>query len=423
LQRGVKWWEVFRDVRLNAYEEQMAAKNHSLRKAAETYLAARSLVTAAHSDLEPSVGISATPTHTQLSHHKPNSSSSTKHAYNDLLLAGTASWEPDFWGAIRRSIEASQANAQASAAQMAAVQLSLEAELATDYFQLRGLDSDTKLLNTTVENLERQFALTKNRKGGGVATDADVAQAETQLHQVRAQLVDVQASRAVYEHAIGTLIDQDLSKFEIPLLPLGEVLPKIPYGVPSELLERRPDIAEQERLTAAANAQIGVARAAFYPSIILGGSGGFESTHGGTWLQGPSSLWSLGLQLSQVLFDGGKRRALSDQAQHLYEAQAETYRETVCEAFRDVEDDLSQLRIYAEEQQVQESAVASAQKSFDISNQRYKGGVATYLEVLTAENALLSSQRSVVSLQSRRYALSVQLIRALGGGWSTTRLP
>jgi NodT family efflux transporter outer membrane factor (OMF) lipoprotein len=295
--------------------------------------------------------------------------------------------------------------------------------MAADYFQLRGLDAQTKLLTATVADLENQLDLTQRRLAGGVATAADVAQARTQLETVRAQLVDIGVARAQFEHAIGTIANLNLSDFSIPSSPLDLALPKVPVGVPSQLLERRPDIAAVERQAAAANEQIGIAVSAFYPSINLGGAGGFESTNPGTWIQGPSSLWSLGAQAAELLFDAGQRRALTDQARHNYEAQVAGYRNTVFLAFNDVEDQLSGLRILEQESGAEQRAVASAQNSFDLSNQRYKGGVTSYLEVLTAENTLLDNQRTAIDLETRQFVASVGLVRALGGGWEVTQLP
>ena len=243
---------------------------------------------------------------------------------------------------------------------MANLDLSLQAEMAADYFQLRGLDSEIKLLKATVVDLEHQLDLTQRRLKGGVATQADVSQAETQLETVRAQLVDVSVGRAQFEHAVGTIANYNLPDFSIPFSPLDLSLPKVPIGVPSQLLERRPDIASAERLTAAANARIGVAVAAFYPTISLGGTGGFESTHIGTLFQGPSALWSLGAQATELLFDAGQRRALTDQARQQYEAQVSAYRNTVIQAFQDVEDNLSTLRILDQETVVEQRAVAAA---------------------------------------------------------------
>jgi len=295
--------------------------------------------------------------------------------------------------------------------------------MAADYFELRGLDSETKLLNATIADLERQLDLAQRRLAGGVATEADVAQARTQLETVRAQLVDVGVARAQLEHAIGTLAGAQIATFSIPPSPLDLQLPKVPVGVPSQLLQRRPDIAAAERRAAAANAQIGIAVSAFYPNISLTGGGGFESLNAGTWIQGPSALWSLGAQAAQLLFDAGQRRALTSEARHAYEAQAAGYRETVFHAFNDVEDQLSSLRILEQESGVEQRAVASAQHSFDISNQRYKGGVTGYLEVLTAEAALLQNQRTAISLQTRQFVSSVGLVRSLGGGWDASQLP
>ncbi len=418
-----KWWEIYNDPQLNKLEDLIATNNPSLRSAVETYLAARDQITAARSALYPSLSAGPSYVHNKLSENRPLSVAGSPNQFNDLVLAGQASWEPDFFGRIRRTVEAARANTQASAADVATVDLALHAEMASAYFQLRGLDSQARLLQVTVTNLEQQLALTQRLLDGGVATAVDVAQAQTQLETVRAQLVDVGQARAQFEHAIGTIADLDLSTFSIAPLPLDGPLPKVPLGVPSQLLERRPDIAAAERRTAAANEQIGIAVSAFYPTISLGGTGGFESSHGGTWIQGPSSLWSLGAQATELLFDAGLRHALTDQARHAYEAQAASYRNTVILAFQDVEDQLSSLRILEQESGVEQKAVASAQHSFDLSNQRYKGGVTSYLEVLTAEATLLQDQRTAIDLETRQFVSSVGLVRALGGGWDATQLP
>jgi NodT family efflux transporter outer membrane factor (OMF) lipoprotein len=343
--------------------------------------------------------------------------------YNDFSVTGQASWEPDLWGRIRRTVEAAHENAQASAADMANVNLSLQATMATDYFQLRGLDAQIKLLNATIKDQESQHDLTQRRLKGGVATEVDVAQARTLLETTRAQLVDVGVARAQYEHAVGTIADYKLPTFSIPFSPLDGPLPKIPLGVPSQLLERRPDIAAAERHAAAANAQIGIAVSAFYPTISLGASGGFESTHFGTWIQGPSALWTLGGQATQLLFDAGQRHAVTDQARHTYEAQVSAYKSAIFLAFNDVEDQLSGLRILEQETGAEQKAVDSARHSYDVSSQRYKGGVTSYLEVLTAETTLIQNQRTAVDLQTRQFVDSVALVRSLGGGWDVTELP
>ncbi|MGA3263407.1 MAG: efflux transporter outer membrane subunit [Terracidiphilus sp.] len=426
-----KWWEIYQDPQLNQLEERISPNgqpnNQALRQALENYLAARDQVTAARATLYPTLSAGTSVSRQTISTNGYSFSPVKPVTYNVFALSGQASWEPDFWGRIRRTVEAARENAQANAADVAIVDLSLHAEMASDYFELRGLDAQIKLLKATVEDLERQLDLTQRRLAGGVATEVDVAQARTQLETVRAQLIDVGVARAQYEHAIGTIANLKLTDFSIPPSPLdqtqGLVLPAVPVGVPSQLLERRPDIAAAERRTAAANAQIGIAVSAFYPTITLGGAGGFESTHAGNWIQGPGALWSLGAQATELLFDAGQRHALTGQVRHAYEAQVSAYKNTIFLAFNDVEDQLSSLRILEQESAVEDRAVAAAQHSFDLSNQRYKGGVASYLEVLTAEATLLQNQRTAIGLQTRQFVSSVGLVRALGGGWDTGQLP
>ena len=336
-----KWWEIYQDPQLNSLEERIDSNNVQFRQAMETYLAARDQVSAARANLYPTLSAGPSISRDRISANRPLAARRAASDYDDFAIAGQASWEPDFWGRIRRTVEQARANAQASAADAANVGLTLHAEMATDYFALRGLDSQIKLLTATVADLERQLDLTQRRFAGGVATAVDVAQAQTQLETVRAQLVDVGVARAQYEHAIGTIANYNLPGFSIPPSPLDLTLPKVPLGVPSQFLQRRPDIATAERLTAAANAQIGIAVSAFYPTITLSGAGGFESANPGTWIQGPSSLWSLGARPAELLFDAGQRHALTDAARHSYEAQADGYRNTVFQAFEDVEDQLS----------------------------------------------------------------------------------
>jgi len=418
-----KWWEIYQDPQLNQLEERIATNNVQLKQALETYLAARDQVRAARANLYPTLSASVSPEAGKYSANEPLWNKANPTTYTDLTIAGQASWEPDFWGRIRRTVEQARANAQATAAEAANVDLTLHAELATDYFALRGLDSEIKLLTTTVADLQHQLDLTQRLFAGGVDTAVDVAEARTQLETVRAQLVDLGVARAQYEHAVGTIANLNLSGFSIPPSPLDLALPKVPLGVPSQLLERRPDIAAQERLAAAANEQIGIQISAFYPTITLSATGGFQSTNPGTWIQGPSSFWTLGAQAAQLLFDAGQRHALTDAARHSYEAQADGYRNTVFQAFEDVEDQLASLRILEQETQVEQSAVDAAQQSFNLSNMRYKGGVTSYLEVLTAEQTLLNDQVTAINLESRQFASSVSLVRALGGGWDVTQLP
>jgi NodT family efflux transporter outer membrane factor (OMF) lipoprotein len=418
-----KWWEIYQDPQLNKLEDRIATDNVQLKQALETYLAVREQVAAARAGLFPQVSAGSTVEGEKYSSNQPLFNKLNETIYANYVIQGQATWEPDFWGRIRRTVEQARATAQASAAQAAGVDLTLHAEMATDYFALRGLDSQSKLLTDTVADLERQLDLTQRRFHGGVATQVDVEQAETQLETVRAQLADIGVARAQFEHAIGTIANFDLSGFTIPPSPLDLQLPKVPVGVPSQLLERRPDIAAVERQTAAANAQIGIAISAFYPTITLGATGGFQSTRLGTWIQGPSSIWTLGGQAAELLFDAGQRHALTEQARHNYEAQADGYRNTIFQAFDDVDDQLAALRVLQEESTVEQRAVDAAHRSFDLSNNRYKGGVTSYLEVLTAEQTLLQDEVTAINIESRQFAASVSLIRALGGGWDVTQLP
>jgi NodT family efflux transporter outer membrane factor (OMF) lipoprotein len=418
-----KWWEIYNDPELNRLEERIATTNVQLKQAFENYLAARDQVAVARANFYPQVSAVVNPEGIKYSANAPLFNKANETTYSEYTLEGQATWEPDFFGRIRRTVEQARANAQFNAALMANLDLALQAELATDYFELRGLDSQTRLLTATVADLESQLELTQQRLAGGVATAVDVAQAQTQLETVRAQLVDVGVARAQFEHAIGTIANYDIATFRLPPAPLDLPLPRVPVGVPSQLLERRPDIAAAERQVAAANAQIGIAISAFYPNITLGAQGGFQSASPGTWIQGPSTIWTLGAQAAQLLFDAGQRHALTDQARHLYEAQVNGYRNTVFQAFNDVEDQLSALRVLEQESEVEQRAVASAQHSLDLSNQRYKGGVTSYLEVLTAEQTLLSDQSTAISLTTRQFAASVSLVRSLGGGWDVTQLP
>jgi NodT family efflux transporter outer membrane factor (OMF) lipoprotein len=418
-----KWWEVYNDPQLNALEDQISGQNQNLRAATENYLAARDQVRIARADFFPTLNGSASGERAKVSSHRPLVPAGAGTQYTDLQLGGQASWEPDLWGRIRRNVEASRESAQANAADLANLDLVLHAELATDYFELRGLDSDARLLERAVADYQHQLELNQQLVKGGLATEVVVAQALTQLETTRAQLVDVNQARNRFEHAIATLVNKEAREVTLQPAPLDQELPPIPVGVPSQLIERRPDIAATERRTAEANARIGIAVGAYYPNVVIGGGGGFESTNIGTLIQGPSALWSLGAQATQILFDAGRRRAVTEQARHLYEADAATYRATVLSAFNEVEDRLSDLRILDQETTTEQRAVAAAQHSLDLSNQRYRGGVTNYLEVLVAETALLTNQRTLTDLKARQFAASVGLVRALGGGWDTTQLP
>ena len=419
-----QWWELYGDPQLNALEAKVAVSNQTLRAAFEQYQSAREQVRVARSQYYPTLSAGPSIGRTRESYNAPNTiRNSTDYQFNTFSIAGQAQWEPDLWGQVRRTVEEARANGQASAAMLANVDLSVRAELAADYFEMRGLDSQKQLLDNTVQSYEQYLQLTQVRFKGGVATESDVALAQTQLETTRAQDIDVGVARAQYEHAIATLIGTPASLFSLPAMPLGEQIPPIPIGVPSQLLERRPDIAAAERQTDAENAQIGIAITAYYPNISLNGSGGFLSGNPGTWIQGPSEMWSLGASAVELLFDAGRRHAITQQARDAYEQQVANYRQTVLSAFQDVEDNLAAIRILDQESAQQEAAVAAAERSLAISTNRYKGGVTTYLEVLTAQTTQLSNQRSQADIATRQFVASVQLIRALGGGWDTSQLP
>jgi NodT family efflux transporter outer membrane factor (OMF) lipoprotein len=418
-----KWWEIYGDQELNSLEETIAVSNQNLKVAYQEYMSARDLVRQARSQLFPTVAVQPTGSRTQLSQNRPNVFPTTKSQYSDTVLPAELSYEVDLWGQVRRTIESSRENAQASAGDLENVSLSLHSELAFDYFSLRGLDLQKQLLDATVVDFEKALQLTQARYHGGVASDVDVAQAETQLETTRAQDIETGVARAQFEHAIAVLSGQNASTFSIPPAPLTASPPQLPLGVPSELLERRPDIAAAERRVASANAQIGIATAAYYPQISLSASGGLESTAIGALFQGPSTLWSVGGSAFETVLDGGRRRAVTQQARDNHEATVASYRENVLEAFQQVEDNLAALRLLDQELTTQQVAVASARRSVDLSTARYKRGITTYLEVLTAQSIALSDERTAADLMTRRMTASVQLIKALGGGWDRTQLP
>ena len=418
-----KWWEVFHDGQLNALEERINVSNQSLKSAQAQFEQARAAVRINRSFQYPTVTGGVNVTEYRLSTNRPNGRLASSSTYTDLQLPVDASYELDVWGRVRKTVEAARANAQASAADLENVSLSLHAELASDYFQLRALDTEEDLLNSTVAAYQKALELTQNRYSGGVASQVDVAQAQTQLETTRAQAIDLGVQRAQFEHAIAVLIGQPASSFALPPLTMTLAPPVIPVGMPSELLERRPDIAGNERRMAAANAQIGIARAAYFPTITLNGSGGFEGSSITTWFNGPSGFITAGASAVETLFDAGRRHAISDQAKAVFNQSAANYQQSVLGAFQEVEDSLAALRLLEGEAKTQDAAVASSQQSLSLSNNRYKGGVATYLEVITAQSIALTDQRVAVEIAGRRMTAAVSLIKALGGGWNASDLP
>jgi NodT family efflux transporter outer membrane factor (OMF) lipoprotein len=418
------WWEIFQDPQLNALEAQVNVSNQNLKAAEAQYTQARALLRYYRADLFPTV--TANPSATRIktsSNRPPHSSTFNGITYNDFQIPFELSYELDVWGRVRRTVEEYHDQAQASAADLAAVNLSMHSQLALYYFQARLLDAEEQLLNSTVTQYEQALALIQSRYAGGIASDVEVQQAETQLETTRAQAIDVGVARAQYEHAAAVLVGKPPAEFSLAPLPLTMPPPEIPVGLPSQLLERRPDIAAAERRMAAANAQIGVAKAAYYPNISLGAAGGFESSAITTLISGPSALWSVGGSALFTVFDVGRRRAASDQAIAGYDQTVANYRQTVLTGFQQVEDNLAALRILEREAQVQDKAVTAAQKYLELSITRYKGGVTSYLEVTTAQTAALSDELTAVNILGRRMVDAVILVEALGGGWNSSEIP
>ena len=414
-----KWWQIYEDPILDTLADQVSVSNQSLAQAEAQFRQARALVAQARAGYFPVVDLSASSTRARAA----ATSGQARGAATVNNLSLDASWEPDLWGRVRRTVESNVASAQASAADVEAIRLSLQAELAQNYFALRALDAQQQLLEDTVKAFEGSLKLTQNRYNAGVVARVDVVQAESQLRTTQAQALDTRVSRAQLEHAIAVLIGKAPAEFSIAPARLAAAPPIIPVTVPSELLERRPDIAAAERRVASANAQIGVAQAAYFPSLTLSGSAGFLSSSLGRILSTPARFWSLGADLAQTLFDAGARRARTEQAIAAYDATAAAYRQTVLTGFQEVEDNLAALRILEQEAAVQAEALAGARLSAELALNQYKAGTVSYLNVITAQTTALASERTSVDVQARRLAASVLLIRALGGGWSADALP
>jgi NodT family efflux transporter outer membrane factor (OMF) lipoprotein len=416
-----KWWETLGDPQLNTLEEQVTISNQNVAAAFANFMAARALVREARAQYFPTASVGASITRQR--QVSASSSGPVGTTFNEYSLPFDASWTPDLWGRVRNTVRANVANAQASAADLENTRLTAQAELAVDYFQLRGQDALKQLLDSTVVAYEESLKLTKALYETGIDSDESVAQAETQLETARALDTNLGILRSQYEHAIALLAGQPASSFSIAVEPLKTPPPAIPFGVPSQLLERRPDIAASERLMAQANAQIGVARAAYFPTLTLGASFGFQSTSGSSWLTWPSRIWSVGPAISETIYDGGLRRATVEQFRAQYDQTVANYRNTVLTAFQQVEDNLSALRILSQEIQEQDTAIASAQRSLNLATDRYRLGIDPYLNVITAQTTLFSNQQTAVNLRIEQIVDSVQLIEALGGGWDSSTLP
>jgi len=427
IPRG-KWWEIYNDPQLNDLEEQVNISNQNVLAAAAQYREARDAVRVARSSLFPTATASPSVTRQRIIATAPGQSVSgtpTKTANTETLydLPVDISYQADVWGNIRRSVTAAYANAQASFADLENARLSYQAQLAEFYFELHGQDGDIDLLERSVKLYGDYLKLTQDRFQFGVASGLDVAQAKTQLDTTRAQLIDLYVERTQFEHAIAILIGKPPADLTIAPMVLKTLPPAVPIGVPSALLERRPDIAASERQMAAANEQIGIAKSAYFPAVLLSASGGFEATKLSQWLNASSAIWSAGMQLAETLFDAGKRRAQLDSARAAYDVTVANYRQTSLTAFQQVEDELAALRVLEQEATTTDAAVADAQDELSISTDQYKAGTATYLQVITAQTFLLQNEKSAVDILTRRMTASVLLIEALGGGWDASQLP
>jgi len=421
---GGNWWEIFQDSQLNALEQQINVSNQNLKAALAQYQQSRAVLRYNRADYYPTLTAGPSANRERYSANRsPRNPTFNGITFNDFTVPVDLSYQTNAFGRVSKNVEFYREQAQASAGDLAVVNLSIHATLAIDYFAARTLDAEEKLLNDTVTQYEQALQLNEDRYRGGLASEVEVEQARTILETTRAQAVDVGVARAQYEHAVAVLLGKPPADFTLPPLPLTTPPPPIPVGVPSELLERRPDIAAAERRVAAANAQIGLARLAYYPTLNLAGEGGFNSGSIGTLFQGPSAIWSVGASSLMTLFDVGRRRALNDEAKSAYDSTVASYRETVLTAFQQVEDEVAALRILEHEAGVQTKAVQAAQQSLDLSVTRYEGGVTSYLEVITAQNAALSDELTAVNILGRRMTNAVQLIQALGGGWDRTTLP
>jgi len=417
------WWTLFGDAQLNALEQQVDVSNQNLKSAEARFEQARALIKVQQSQRSPTVTVGPSITTNRDSATYAEATAKTSSQFGNFSLPFDVSYEVDAWGRVKHSIEAARNEAQATEADLETLRLSYHAELAYDYFELRSADAEQKLLDDTVVAYQKALDLTENRFEGGVAAGAEVAQAKTQLEATKTQDADIAVRRAQFEHAVAVLTGQSPAALSLAPLPLTEEPPAIPVGLPSQLLERRPDIAASERRVAEANEQVGIAHAAFFPQIMLGALLGLEGQSIGDWLNWPSRFWAVGPSVLQTVFDGGRRRATQQASEFDYDATVATYRETALDAFQQVEDNLAALRVLEKETTTQKAAVAAAEQSLALSTNRYTGGLVTYLEVVTAQSAALANERTAVDILRRRMDASVLLIKALGGGWDSSKLP
>jgi NodT family efflux transporter outer membrane factor (OMF) lipoprotein len=421
-----KWWEIYNDPELNALEEQLNSNNQNIKQSFENFMEARTLIAQARSQLYPTVGTTPAYERARTSGNVGTSSvngTNSGQTTNLFTLPAEVSWEPDLWGRVRNTIRESQYNAQLSAADLENVRLTEQASLAAYFFELRGQDALQRLFDETIEADQKTVQLTRDRYETGVDDLISFVQAQNALQNAEAEGTNLGIARAQFEHAIAVLIGTTPSSFSVPVKPLNAIPPPVPVGVPSQLLERRPDISASERAMAAANAQIGIATAAYYPNLTLTAEAGFETSAIKNLLTWPSRFWSVGPSLSETIFDAGLRRATVNQYVAVYNADVAGYRQTVLTAFQQVEDNLAAERILFKQIQQQQEAVLSAQKYLELALARYETGVDLYLNVLVAQTTLLSNQQQLASLRTQSMTASVQLVEALGGGWDASQLP
>ena len=418
-----KWWSMFGDPQLDELANQVGGANLDVQRAEAEFRRMRALVEAARAGLWPTVAFDAGFTRSLTPVGSGGTAVSSARALSTYSTSLSASWEVDLWGAGRRTVEAAVADAQATAADFESARLAAQADLVQDYLLLRTAEAQERLLDDTVHAFERSLEVVRNRLAVGTASRADVAQGEAQLENARAQAIDARVQREQLAHAIAVLVGRPPSAVTVPAGPMPAAFPTVPTGVPSELLQRRPDIAGAERRVASANARVGVAAAAWYPSLTLVGSAGFRSRDLTDWITAPARFWTFGPALVQTLFDAGKRSAEADAARAELDATAAIYRQTVLAAFQEVEDNLSSLQILAQEADVQDAAVRASRESVELAQNQYRAGTISYLEVIIVQTAALTNERTAVAVQGRRLLACVQLVRALGGGWNAAALP
>jgi NodT family efflux transporter outer membrane factor (OMF) lipoprotein len=422
-----KWWELYGDTRLNELEEQVDPSNQSLKIAEANFRQARAAIRFSRASEAPTIGTAPSISAVRDSANQPYfPASEANNGTGDFTLPFDLSYEIDLWGRVRRTVKASREQAQASAADLETARLSLHAEVAIDYFEVRSADAQKKLLDDTVNSYSEALDLTKHRFEGGAAPKSDVAQAQTQLDGARVQASEITVQRAQYEHALAILIGKPPAAFDLPPVPLNlhsPTMPSIPVALPAELLERRPDIAAAERRMGAANEQIGIARAAYYPTLNLAAVAGLEGSSLLNWFNWPSRFWAVGPGLSETLFDAGRRRATTESARAGYDGAIANYRQTVLTSFQQVEDNIVVLRVLQTESAQQHEATGAAEESLLLFQNRYAGGVDTYLQVVTSQTTALANERNDIDIMRRQFEANVLLIKALGGGWDISTLP